>query len=175
MRTRLLTRSRATLAVLATVALLFTPACTHDGEKHDGENKGAENGASKKAGTEGDKKMASELVVVKATPDWPCHDVRVEAAESQPIQFSLTMTRDMPSPGYEVEIVDVVREAGKPRIVAKTQTKAPEGPGLTVVEPKELRFVLGSLPVGSYTFELHDRAGADGALELMLTVELEAK
>lgn len=161
---------------------LLLPCCTSETSKGDGDTSkknATADGTTKDGGKTVDEQMATELVVGKAAPEHPCHDFEIEVMESAPVRFALNLQRDMPQPGYKVEIGEIALQDDKKTIVAKTTTTVPEGAGLTVVDVQKFRFPLGSLPRGKYVFELRDReqskGGKPGEYSKILTLELEAK
>lgn len=158
-------REHSMWAALLSAALILTlcilPAC---GDKGDGGGK-TSNGEAEKGEAPKDaapKDWASMLEHKSAPDGFPCHTVSNEVMESAPVQFALRMVRDMPSPGYTIDVDSVTLQDDKKTIVAKLTTIAPSGAGLTVLEPRDLRFDLGSLAKGSYVFEIRERTSRDG-------------
>ena len=102
-----------------------------------------------------------------AVPDPAFRDVRIVPAKSMPPQFRVTLTRDMPTPGWKFEVDEVKVDAESGRIVARITEHAPGGIVSQVIKPTRLDVELGILPRGTYLLELWARRGADGGDVLM--------
>jgi len=95
---------------------------------------------------------------------------RVLVAMSNPPQFDVVFTREMPTPGFSfvVDAVDV--EPG--RIVARLTEVPPTGQTAQVITKADCRVPLGRLARGTYLLELWVRRGpsAPHALEHALVL-----
>jgi hypothetical protein len=112
-------------------------------------------GAPALAGEDPAERFAMRLVVSQPAFTEP----EVAAAKSMPPQFVLSLTREMPTPGwtFDVDALDVDAEAR--RIVARVTERSPGGMTAQVITPARLSLPLGSLEPGPYFFELWLRRG----------------
>ncbi|MCB9880735.1 MAG: hypothetical protein H6832_18290 [Planctomycetes bacterium] len=171
---------RVFVSAMLAMSMGLMTACSTDerGNAGAGAQKGdatnSKDGTKKGDSNETTKAMATNVEVKNAEPDFPCHSILIETKESNPVQFDLVLTRDMPSPGYKnsIDRIDAPKDGV---IVARMTALPPEGASLTVMEPTQLRFQLGSLEAGDYRFELHSRESKDAEYVQLVTVSLVAK
>jgi hypothetical protein len=130
---------------------------------------------------------ASQLEVA-AIPEGSMYESPKVSAASAPAQFELVLTKQMPMPGYRVEVESVQvlpadsltdpapkSAAGEWAIVVKLHEVAPEGFGLTVLDPKQIRLPIGALRVGAYRLHLMLRQGEAKVHEPVQQIGLVAK
>jgi hypothetical protein len=90
-------------------------------------------------------------------PETGYQKIRVVAEDSMPPRFTLTLTREMPTPGWTIRIdsVDVDRE--NRRITVKATEEGPDGITSQVITPTEFQIPFGTVEPGSYFLELWTR------------------
>jgi hypothetical protein len=100
---------------------------------------------------------------------------RVHMAKSMPPQFTLALSREMPTPGWTFSVDEIEVDETSRRIIAKVTQTAPEGMTAQVLTPTWLNLDLGTIDPGRYFLELYVRDAA-GAKHLPAhAVLLEAK
>ena len=87
-------------------------------------------------------------------------DARIRVLESDPPQFEVVLTREMPTPGFRFEIDALDVDAGHGRITARVTEVPPDGIVAQVITPAKLRLSLGSIPIGRYVLEIWIRRGS---------------
>ena len=135
-----------------------------------------ENGreATNEAGSQ-DVKHAQTIEVAKAAEGAQFQAPDVEIMESFPVQFAVTFTKEVPTPGHKVEVEGISEPDAKNVIVAKLRQISPKAPSLTVMDSKKVRCALGSLKVGEYTLEIRLREDDAKEHALVQTVKITAK
>lgn len=98
-------------------------------------------------------RKAMQLRVEPALFDEP----RVEMAKSLPPQFSLTLSREMPTPGFSFTVDSVEVDPEARRIVARVTEQAPKGMVAQVLTPAWFKLDLGAIEPGRYFLELYLR------------------
>ncbi|MAE76767.1 MAG: hypothetical protein CMJ85_07870 [Planctomycetes bacterium] len=117
---------------------------------------------------------ATRIEVAAPAADAAWRAPETEVLERHPVQFAIRLTKDMPTPGYEVKVVLELGESGT--IVARIDQIAPAGVASPqVMTPKTVRFALGSLQPGAYNLELHARFGTSGDYVKEQVVAVTAK
>jgi hypothetical protein len=74
--------------------------------------------------------------------------VRVEAMESDPVQFALALEVAMPEPRWTLGVESVSRPDATGRILVRLRGERPEGMLPQVITPTAVRVPLGALPAG---------------------------
>lgn len=176
------TLRRSCLFFVALGLLAFLPACGEEkgGAGGDGADKSSK--AAKSKTEDGGKKasggsaedFASQLVFVDPE-GFPCHSITPEVMESHPVQLGFLMVRDMPTPGYTIEIDEAKLQADGKTVIAKMTSIPPKGAGMTVLESRDIHVNIGSIAKGSYVFELHERTSKDGKYARIGSFPFEAK
>jgi len=90
-------------------------------------------------------------------------DPQLVVLESMPPQFELSLKRDMPTPGWSIEVDSIEIDEKSGRIEAKVTEIRPEGMVAQVITPTRLRLSLGKLLPGSYFVEIRLRRGGTGS------------
>jgi hypothetical protein len=98
----------------------------------------------------------------------------VSVGSSQPPEFSLTLTREMPTPGWELRIDSVDVEAATRRIVVKITERGPQGMVAQVITPTDVEIPLGRLAPGGYFVEFWGRRDPGRAHEPAHAVVIRA-
>ena len=96
----------------------------------------------------------------------PFRDPQVMIAMSMPPQFDLMLTRDMPTPGWNLTLdsIEVDEETG--RIVAKVSEIRPTGITTQVITATPCLLQLGTLGSRRYVLEIWLRRGTSGTHSL---------
>lgn len=102
------------------------------------------------------------------------HDPQVQVATSMPPQFDLLLTRDMPTPGWALDVDDVAVDTKAGRILVRITEVAPEGIRTQVITPTPCRVPLGRLEPGVFALELWLRRG-DGPHVLAQVLVVRAR
>jgi hypothetical protein len=105
----------------------------------------------------------------------PFSDPRVEADPSGSARFTLSLEREMPTPGWRCEIDAVEIDADAGRIVARISEIAPEGITSQVLTKTRCSIPLGAVPPGRFVLELHTRRGTTGRHEPVQAFVLHAR
>jgi len=113
-----------------------------------------------------DMTYATEIAVTAPSDDAVWRAPETEVMESQPVQFAITLTKELPTPGYRTR-VDIIRAGGfdtgeDDTLVARVEHVAPDGVAPTVMTPTRVRFPVGSLRPGSYRLSIEARFGDSG-------------
>ena len=107
-------------------------------------------------------------------PEPAFHDPQVQRATSMPPQFEVVLTRDMPTPGWTLDVDEVAVDAGTGRIRVRITEVAPGGVRTQVITPTPCRVVLGRLEPGVFSLELWLRRG-DGPHVLAQALVMRAR
>jgi len=90
-------------------------------------------------------------------PETGYQRIRVVAEESKLPRFTLTLTREMPTPGWTIRIDSVDLDRQNRRITVKATEVGPDGITSQVITPTEFQIPLGTVEPGSYFLELWTR------------------
>jgi hypothetical protein len=88
--------------------------------------------------------------------------VSLSMAKSQPPQFDLMLVREMPTPGWKIEVDALDIDEKDRRIVVRITEHRPGGMVAQVMTPTKLTVPLGELTPGSYFVEIWVRRGKKG-------------
>ena len=121
--------------------------------------------------------MATSITVTGAgaEPGTAFYAPLVEVMESMPVQFAISLTREMPMPGCEVIPGSINIDKATKRIVVKMHEKQPDGAGLMVMTPTKVRLSFGSLETGAYSLDLLLRVSGSEKHEKVQTLTLTAR
>jgi len=98
---------------------------------------------------------AQRLVPYPAPFDTPI----IAASETEPRQFELVLTRELPSPAWTLTLDSLEVDAEQRRIVAHLTEQSSGGMAAQVIVKRELRLTLGTIESGFYVVELRLRRG----------------
>jgi hypothetical protein len=154
--------------LLAVAAVLVHTACAASGTGASGGGSPAHPSADPNLG-------GRPRAMAMSVADTAFHDPKFLMAKSMPPQFTLMLTREMPTPGwsFEVDDVDIDEDAG--RIVARITEVAPDGMSAQVITDTPLRIPLGMIGKGRYLIEIHVRRGASGEHRLAQALVVDAR
>ena len=102
------------------------------------------------------------------------HDPQVQVATSMPPQFEVVLTRDMPTPGWTLDVDEVAVDAKAGRILVRITEVAPGGIRTQVITPTPCHVPLGRLEPGVFSLELWLRRG-DGPHVLAQVLVVRAR
>jgi len=98
----------------------------------------------------------------------------IEMAKSMPPQFSVALSREMPTPGYTFSVDSLDIDPQARRIVARVTQRAPAGMVAQVMTRTWLKLDLGVIDPGRYFLELYVRDDAASKHRPELAALLEA-
>lgn len=83
----------------------------------------------------------------------------IAASETEPREFELVLTRELPSPAWTLTLDALEVDKEKRRIIAEVTEQSSGGMAAQVIVKRELRLSLGSIEAGFYVVELRLRRG----------------
>ncbi len=86
--------------------------------------------------------------------------LRIDALESEPVQFVLHAKVEMPTPGWELKVDRVTYDEKTGIVRADLTGKGPHGMVAQVITPTPVKIKLGTLVKGRPIVDIHVRRGA---------------
>ncbi len=90
------------------------------------------------------------------------YDATAKTLESGPARFQIELKREMPTPGWRLNVDSVEVDEKSGRIVVRATEQPPEGMAAQVITPTPLTILLEPLARRIYTLEIRLRRGATG-------------
>jgi hypothetical protein len=94
----------------------------------------------------------------------PAFDLALKGLPACPTPFELTMTRDMPDPGWSLTVDKLERKDR--RVVVHVTATRKQGLFPQVITPASTSINLGRFKKGAHVLEIHYRTGAEAKYEL---------
>ncbi|HXV76352.1 MAG TPA: protease complex subunit PrcB family protein [Candidatus Polarisedimenticolaceae bacterium] len=94
---------------------------------------------------------------------WEAERASVVTGEAAPVEFTLSIAREMPTPGWRLEVDAVEIDAGAHRIAVRVTERGPAGIVAQVITETPFEIPLGPIEPGSYFVEIWARPSSEVA------------